>query len=55
MYKEQKEVIFPSDIFIFAGILLFFFFFYLKMRFRGEHLRIMLLLKSGDIETNHLA
>ena len=51
MYKEQNEVAFPSGIFIFARILLFFFF-YLKMRFQGEYLRILLLIRSGDIETN---
>ena len=51
MYKEQKNVIFPSGIFIFARIL-HFFFLYLKIRFQREYLRILLLIGSGDIETN---
>ena len=49
--KEQKEVVFPSGVFIFARILLFFFL-YLKLRFQGEYSRILLLITSGDIETN---
>ena len=44
-------MIFPSGIFIFARILLFFFL-YLKMRFQGKYLRILLSIRSGDIETN---
>ena len=51
IYREQKDVFFPSRIFIFAFILLFFFL-YLKMRFEQEYLRILILLRSGDIETN---
>ena len=51
IYREQKEVIFSSGIFIFACIFLFFFL-YLKMLFQGEYLRILLLIRSGDIETN---
>ena len=51
MHKEQKEVIFPSSIFIFARILLLFSL-YLKMRFHREYLRIMLLIISVDTETN---
>ena len=52
IYKEQKEVIFPSGNFIFARILFFFFFLCPKMRLRCEYLRILLLIRSGDIETN---
>ena len=51
MSKEQKDEIFPSGIYIFARILLFFFL-YAKMLFQGKCLRILLLIRSGDIETN---
>ena len=51
MHKEQKEVIFPSGIFIFAFISLSFFL-CLKMRFQEEYLKILLLIRSGDTETN---
>ena len=51
MYKVQKEVIFPSGIFIFVCISLFFSL-YLKMCFHGKYLKILLLIRSGDIETN---
>ena len=50
-YKEQKEVIFPSGIFIFACILIFWFL-YLNMHFQGECLRMLLIIRSDDIETN---
>ena len=49
--RNKKDVIFPSGIVIFAPLLLFFFL-YLKMCFQGEYLRILLSIKSGDIETN---
>ena len=49
--RNKKDVIFPSGIVIFAPVLLFFFL-YLKMCFQGEYLRILLSIKSGDIETN---
>ena len=53
MHKEQKEVTFPSVIFIFARILLFVFL-YLETSFHVEYLRILLLIISGDIESNLL-
>ena len=54
MHKEQKEVTFPSVIFIFARILLFVFL-YLETRFHVEYLRMLLLIISGDIESNPAA
>ena len=48
MYQKQKEVIFPSGIYNFARILLFFLLF-LKISFQGECLRIPFLKRSGDI------
>ena len=49
MYKEQKEVIFPAGIFIFARILLFSFCIS-DMRFHGEYLKILLLIRSGELK-----
>ena len=52
------EVIFPSGIFVFLRILLFFFlylFFFVKSFFYFSffgYLQILLLIRSGDIETN---
>ena len=51
IYKEQKDVIFPSGFSIFGRFLLFFLL-YLKMRFTREYLRVLLLIKSSDIEIN---
>ena len=51
MCKRQKEVIFPSGVFIFARVLPFFFL-YLKLGLHGEYSKLLLLIRSGDIEAN---